>query len=417
MTMTKLAPRRNNKGKIMVGSAAALLATGIAAGMMPKPVPVQLGEVKERDVEQTVDERGWTRIRAKYVISAPVSGHLERISLQPGDGVGAADVVAYIAPAAPQLLDERTRSGAAARVDIAKANLRRMRSAAARATTQLTYARRQLQRGRRLQAEDGMSPQDVERLELQESAAHEELGAAQLSVEAATHELAAARAALVPTDGPRAKPSTLSVVAPAPGRILHVFAASEGIVQAGAPLMEVGDPSALEVVVDVLTTDAVKIERGAAARIDGWGGDYPLAAHVRRKEPSAYSTRSALGVEEQRVSVILDLVDSQEGALAQGDGYRVEALGDGYRVEAHIRIANRERTLAVPASALFRESDGWAAFVVRDNAKAQKVGVALGLRSSDWAEVTQGLGRGDFVVEYPNDQMSDGVRVTQLGVR
>jgi len=417
MIMTKLNARRTRKGKIAAGAALALAGAGIAAGMAPQPVPVQLGEVQARNVEETVDERGWTRIRSKYVISAPVSGHLERISLQPGDGVGAADVVAYIAPAAPQLLDERTRSGATARVDIAKANLRRMRTAAARAATQLAYAEKQLERGRRLLAEDGLSRQEVERLELQDGAARGELAAAQLSVDAATHELAAARAALVPTDGPRSRPAKLSVAAPAPGRILRVFAASEGVVQAGTPLLEVGDPSALEVVVDVLTTDAVKIERGAPARIDGWGGDYPLTAHVRRIEPAAYSTRSALGVEEQRVSVILDLLETKERMLAQSDGYRVQALGDGYRVDAHIRVASREQTLAVPASALFRESDGWAAFVVRDNAKAHKVGVAVGLRSPDWAEVTQGLGAGDHVVEYPSDRMSDGVSVTQLGTR
>ncbi|HTU61729.1 MAG TPA: HlyD family efflux transporter periplasmic adaptor subunit, partial [Polyangiales bacterium] len=329
----------------------------------------------------------------------------------------AADVLANIAPAAPQLLDERTRSGASARVDIAKANLRRMRSAAARAATQLAYADRQLQRGRRLLAEDGLSPQEVERVELQQSAASEELAAAQLNVDAATHELAAARAALVPGDGMKSKPTKLSVVAPAAGRVLRVFAPSAGIVQAGAPLIEVGDPSELEVVVDVLTTDAVRIQPGADARIDGWGGEYPLAAHVRRKEPSAYATRSALGVEEQRVSVVLDLVDPNERRLAQGDGYHVEALGDGYRVDAHIRVAKREQTLAVPSAALFRASEGWAAFVVRDDAKLEQVDVALGLRSADWTEVTQGLGRGDFVVEYPTDLMSDGVRVTQLGKR
>ena len=417
MTMTKHKPRRKSSGKIVAGAALTVVGAGIAAGLMPKPVPVQLGEVQARNVEQTVNERGWTRIRTKYLVSAPVSGHLERISLQPGDGVGAADVIAYIAPAAPQLLDERTHSGASARVDVAKANLRRMRSTAARATTQLAFAQRQLQRGRRLLAEEGLSSQEVERLELQEAAAREELAAAQLSVDAATHELAAARATLAPSAGRHGSaPAKLPVVAPAPGRILRVFAASEGLVQAGAPLIEVGDPSALEVVVDVLTTDAVKIQPGAAARIDGWGGDYALAAHVRRKEPSAYSTRSALGVEEQRVSVILDLVDPHERRLAQGDGYHVEALGDGYRVEAHIRIANREQTLAIPSAALFRESDGWAAFVVRD-AKLEKVEVALGLRSSDWTEVTKGLGAGDFVVEYPNDQMSEGVHVTQLGSR
>jgi HlyD family secretion protein len=417
MTMTKRMPRRSATGKIMAGAAVAVVGAGIAAGLMPKPVPVQLGEVQQRHVEQTVDERGWTRIRTKYVISAPVSGQLERISLQPGDGVGAAEVLAYIAPAAPQLLDERTRSGASARVDVAKANLRRARSAAARTATQLAYADRELQRGRRLLAEDGLSPQQLERLELQQNAAHEELSAAQLNVDAATHELAAARAALAPSDGPKSKPAKLGVVAPAPGRVLRVFAPSAGIVQAGAPLIEVGDPAELEVVVDMLTTDAVKIRPGAAARIDGWGGHFALAAHVRRKEPSAYSTRSALGVEEQRVSVVLDLVDPNEHKLAQGDGYHTEALGDGYRVEAHIRVANREQTLAVPSAALFRESEGWAAFVVRDNAKIEKVEVALGLRSSDWTEVTRGLGAGDFVVEYPTDQIANGVRVTQLGKR
>ena len=408
MTMTKFSPRRTQQGKILALAAAAVVGAGIAASLMPKPVAVQLGEVQERAVEQTIDERGWTRIRTKYLISAPVSGHLERISLHPGDGVGAADVVAHIAPAAPQLLDERTRGGAAARVDVAKANLRRTRSAAARASTQLNYARRQLQRGRRLQAEGGMSPQEVERLELQEAAADEELAAARLTVDAAAHELAAARALLTPADGPSSARGKLSVVAPSAGRVLRVFASSEGVVQAGAPLMEVGDPAALEVVVDVLTTDAVKLERGAAARIDGWGKDYPLSAQVRRIEPSAYSTRSALGVEEQRVSVVLDLSPAQEGVIA---------LGDGYRVEAHIRVDNREQTVAVPSSALFRETEGWAAFVVRDNARAEKVAVALGLRSSDWAEVRGGLGVGDFVVEYPNDKVSDGVRVTQLGAR
>lgn len=404
MTMTKT--RRSPKAKIAMGAALALVGTAVVTSATPPAVPVQLGTVQAHDVEQTIDERGSTRIRTKYLISAPVSGHLERISLQPGDGVGQADVVARIAPATPQLLDERTRTSAVARVDIAKANRRRARAAEASARAQLAFARKQLLRGRKLLTSEGVSQQQLEQLELEEAAALEAVEVARVSVDAAVLELTAARAALAPTGQRGSQVAQLEVVAPGPGRILRVFTPSEGVVQAGTALVEVGDPAALEIVVDVLTTDAVEIEPGAVARIDGWGRDASLSARVRRKEPSAYTTRSALGVQEQRVGVVLDLIDAPE---------RLMVLGDGYRVEAHIRVANRDQTLAVPASALFREQAGWAAYVVRDDARAEKVQVALGIRSLDWAEVKDGLGLGDFVVEYPTDRVSDGVRVKRLG--
>jgi HlyD family secretion protein len=406
MIMTKASPRRAVLGRILTGAAGLVVAVGVASGFIPKPVPVQLGRVERRDLEMTVDETGRTRIRARYIVSAPVSGQLERITLQAGDRVASREVVARIAPAAPQLLDERTRVGAVARVAVARANLSRTRSAAVRARTNFEYARNQAQRSGALHTAGGTSQEEFERSEFQARCAENDLATERLGAEVARHELAAARAALASfgdAAGPRTK---LAVTAPVAGRVLRVLHESEGVVQASTPLIEVGDPSALELTVDVLTTDAVRIELGALARIEGWGGDYPLGARVRRKVPSAYTTRSALGVEEQRVTVILDMVDPPERFLA---------LGDGYRVEARIRVANHEQTLAVPASALFREPDGWAAFALMDGAKAKKVSVTLGVRSPDWAEVEGGLALGDSVVEYPTDQVLDGARVAEAG--
>jgi HlyD family secretion protein len=185
------------------------------------------------------------------------------------------------------------------------------------------------------------------------------------------------------------------------GQVLKVFQESAGVVQAGTPLLEVGDPRALEVVVDVLSTDAVRIEVGAVARIERWGGDYPLAARVRSKQPSAFTTRSALGVEEQRVPVLLDIVE---------DPARWASLGDGYRVEARIRVANLEGAVVSPASALFRDQGTWNTFAVRRGA-AQKVQVEAGARTPDWVEIKKGLTAGDEVVLYPSDQVANGVKL------
>ncbi|HEY2733290.1 MAG TPA: HlyD family efflux transporter periplasmic adaptor subunit [Polyangiales bacterium] len=402
--MAKSRPRRALMGRIFGAAAALVVVIGVASSFIPRPVPVQLGKVERRDLELTVDEPGRTRIRAKYVVSAPVSGQLERIALQAGDSVASGALVARIAPAAPELLDVRTRASAAARVAGARANLNRARSAVVRARTNVSYAHNQAQRSRTLHAEGGASQEELERSEFQARCADNDLATERLGADVALHELAAARVALASFGDAAASHTQLGVTAPVAGRVLRVLQQSEGRIQASTPLLEVGDPAALEIAVDVLTTDAVRIQLGASARIEAWGGDHPLSARVRRKEPSAYTTRSALGVEEQRVSVILDIVDPPERFLA---------LGDGYRVEARIRVAKREQTLAVPASALFRDPDGWAAFALIRGAKAKKVGVRLGVRAPDWAEVEGGLALGDTVVEYPTDQVSDGVRVAE----
>lgn len=375
----------------------------IGLGFVPKPIPAAVGKVERRALEVTVEEPGRTRIRSRYVISAPVVGQLARIDLRAGDQVQENQVVARISPVAPQLLDERTRAQASARVAVAQANLARAQAAIQRANTGLSFSRDQAERTRKLHAQKGTSEQALEQAEFQLRSAEEEFASAQLGERVAANELAAARAALASMSGEGGGASALPVTAPVRGQVLKIFQESEGVVQPGTPLMEIGDPSALEIVVDVLSTDAVRIPIGAPARIVRWGGDRPIAARVRRKEPTAFTTRSALGVEEQRVPVLLDLTEPREQWLS---------LGDGYRVEAHIQIAKIEDAVVVPASALFREDDGFVAFAVRDGV-ARKTKVQTGARTPDWVEVKGGLKAGDEVVLYPSDKVVDGVELTR----
>jgi HlyD family secretion protein len=374
----------------------------IGLGFVPKPVQVVLGKVERRSLEVTVDEPGRTRIRSKYVISAPSAGQLSRIHLEAGDLVAEKQVVAELLPVAPQLLDSRTRAEATARVSVAQANLARTQAVIQRTQTTLSFARDQAARTRKLHAQNGTSQQALERAEYDERAAQEELANAQLGEKVARGELEAARAVLASMSG--AQPGgQLTLSAPVAGPVLRVFQESAGVVQAGTPLLEIGDPATLEITVDVLSMDAVRIERGAEAHIERWGGDYALKARVREKQPAAFTTRSALGVEEQRVPVLLDLVDARE---------RWRALGDGYRVEARIRVAFINDALVTPSSALFRENGGYSAFVVRGG-HAQKTSLTIGARTPDWAEVKSGLKQGDVLVLYPSDTVVDGVEVIE----
>jgi HlyD family secretion protein len=391
--------RKRIIGRIITGTSLLGVAVVIGLGFVPKPVPVTTGKVERRDLEVTVDEPGRTRIRSKYVISAPVTGQLSRIPLLAGDAVEDGQVVAEIAPMTPQLLDERTRAEAQARVSVSEANLARMRAGAKGAESALAFARDEAARERQLHSQRGTSTQALERAEYQERRNQDELEAAQLGARVAASELAAARAVLASVDAGGG--GKLQITAPVRGQVLRVMQESEGVVQAGTPLLEVGDPSTLEIVVDVLSSDAVRIPLDASVRIERWGGDYPLKAQVRRKQPSAFTTRSALGVEEQRVPVLLDLREDPE---------RYRALGDGYRVETRIRVAQLSGTVVAPASALFREAGAWAAFYV-ENGEARKAKVSVGARTPDWVEVKGGLTPGQEVVLYPSDQVREGVKL------
>jgi HlyD family secretion protein len=392
--------RRRIVGRIITWTVVLGVLVLIGLGFVPKPIAVTIGKVERRPLEVTVDEPGRTRIRNKYVISAPVSGNLARIDLRAGDVVEAGAVIAELSPAIPQLLDERTRAEAAARVAVAQANLARTKSTIERANSGLSFAREQAERMRKLHNQSGASQQQLEQSEYQEKSASDELASAQLGEKVAANELEAAKAALASMAGGKGG-TKLRLVAPVRGEVLRVYQESEGVVQLGTPLVELGDPHALELVVDVLSTDAVRIALGAPVRIERWGGDFPLKARVRTKQPSAFTTRSALGVEEQRVPVVIDISE---------DPARWLALGDNYRVEAHIQVANLPSALVAPASALFRSEGSWQAFVLK-NERAKKVKVETGARTPDWVEVKSGLAEGDQVVLFPSDTVVDGVKL------
>jgi HlyD family secretion protein len=384
----------------LAGLVAAAVIVGLVLAWMPEPVSVDLGAVERGPLEVTVDEDGRTRVKDRYVVSAPLAGTLARPAVRAGDVVRRGDVVARVVPAASPLLDPRGRVEAEARVSAARAAHRRAGTEVARARAARDFARREAERQRALLATGAAAAQTAEQAELAERMRSEEVASAEFGLRVAASEVDVARAALLRLDTPRAGDG-FEVRSPVEGRVLRVLQESEAVVQAGTPLVEVGDPRALEVVADVLTADAVEVRPGAPARIERWGGEAALRGHVHRVEPSAFTRISALGVEEQRVNVIVDLDD---------DPARWETVGDGYRVEARIVVWRAEDVLQIPAGAVFRHDGNWAVYVVeRGRARLRPVGI--GRRNASLAEVTEGLREGERVVVYPSDNMDDGVRV------
>jgi HlyD family secretion protein len=395
--------KRRLAGRIVTALVLAGVAVPIALGFVPKPVPVTLGRAEQRPLDVVVDGSGKTRLRARYAVSAPLFGNLTRITLRPGDTVDAGSCVARITPVASALLDPRSRAEASGRVAVAQANLARSDAVVKRAEATLTFAHDQATRLRSLLRAAGASQQAVDQAELELRVAEEDLRAARLGRSVAQNELAIAKSSVAEPGAGRPSGGAVDVLAPISGQVLRVLQESEGVVQAGSPLLELGSPHNLEVVVDQLTTDAVRVSPGAEATIDRWGGDHPLSARVRNVEPSAFTTHSALGVEEQRVWVVLDLLDPPEAR---------PGLSDGYRVETHIRVLHRERALTVPTSAVFRSGGTTAVFEV-EGGRARRTPVELGERTPDWAEVKSGLAAGSAVVLYPSDQVRDGVQVAE----
>ena len=385
----------------------------IVVASLPKPVPVDAAEVERGVLEVTIDEAGRTRVKDRYTISAPLAGTLARIELRPGDTVEEGAVIGRVEPLAPQLLDDRSRAQAQAR------------AAVSRAQAALELAEQNEARQSALAQRGGASAQSLDQARFETRARREELTSARFGVRVADYEVRMARAALGSVESGEATES-MEITSPVAGRVLRVVQESEGVVQPGTPLVEVGDPAALEVVVDVLTADAVKVEPGAPVSLERWGGEGALEGRVRRVEPSAFTKVSALGVEEQRVNVVIDIDSPRE---------RWTQLGDGYRVEARMQIWREEDALKIPASALFRsgrngegaaepdaeeaegeESEeaagdgGWAVYVVRDGF-AELVAVRVGRRNGFEAQVLEGLEPGDQVIVHPSDQITEGVEV------
>lgn len=378
--------------------------TGIAAlvwAWQPKPVAVDVAAVSRGDLVVSVEEVARTRVRDRYVVSAPLGGNLLRIELRPGDTVETGSVLARIVPMSSPLLDPRTKVEATARSGAATAGERQARAAVSRAELALKHAEDELERDRRL-AESGSIPQQsITRAELEFRLRSEELASSRFASQMAAHEAAMARAALARFESLRSTDG-FDVPAPVGGSVLRVLAQSAGPVQPGTPLLEVGDPAALEVVTEVLSADAVRTSAGARVTLERWGGP-ALRAHVRRVEPSGFTRLSALGVEEQRVAVVIDLDEPRD---------RWASLGDGFRVETRIVIEEKRDVLRMPAGAVFRHGDGWAAYLL-ENGRARLAPIVLGSRGDAEVEVQQGVGESAVVVVHPSERVKDGVKIVE----
>lgn len=376
------------------------LAAGLAVAFQPRPLPVDMAEVTRGPFDVRVSAEGRTRVRDVYRVSAPVAGDVQRLPVEVGDAVVAGEtVLAVVRPAAPGFLDQR--GAAEARAALAAADAAEAEAAAAvrRAEAALTYARNELRRITTLAANGTVSRRALDQARSEADGASAALDSARALLEVRRHELEAARARLMQPDTPAdAEACCLRLTAPVDGRVLAVLQESRAVVPAGTPLVEVGDPAALEVVADVLSSDAVQIHPGATARLDDWGGP-PLEGVVRTVEPTGFTKVSALGIEEQRVNVILDFAAPPP-----------DALGHGFRVMARVVTWRAEDTLIAPLGALFRDGDGWAVFRVEDGvARRQPVEVArLG---EDRVALSSGLAAGDRIILHPSDRVHDGALV------
>ena len=384
----------------------------IVFGLMPAPVEVDLATVEQGAIRVTVDQDGKTRIREKYVVSAPLAGRLLRIELEPGDPVVAGKtLLASIEPRDPELLDARTIAQAEARVKAAEAAVQKMEPLLDEAKAAQEFAESELQRAResRAKSQRSVSASEVEGKLLAYRTRAALLRTTKHNREIANFELDQARAALMrsrplPQDSietPAANGRNFTIHAPIDGRVLRVFQESTAVVNSGTSLLELGDPTDLEVEIDVLSRDAVRIEPGAHVLLEHWGGEKTLQGRVRLVEPSAFTKISTLGVEEQRVNAIVDLVDPPQDRTA---------LGDGFRVEARIIVSEATDVLKTPTSALFRVGEEWAVFRVVAGVAQQTV-VKLGMQNGLQAEVVEGLAAGDQVVVHPGDDVADGTGV------
>ncbi|MHC4875542.1 MAG: efflux RND transporter periplasmic adaptor subunit [Planctomycetota bacterium] len=373
----------------------------------PQPVLVDTTPVGRGALQVTVDEDGRTRIRERYVVSAPLNGRLQRITLKPGDDVTReTTVVATIEPVDPSLLDERSLAETQARVSAAESTVQRAAALVERAKEVLDRAESELGRVHRLAGENAASPEEVENAQLAFRVASRDHQAAIFSREIADFERELAQAALIRSggqDNSGASAEYLVIRAPISGRVLRVFEENSRVVTPGTPLLELGDAADLELEIDVLSSDGVRIRPGQEVIIDHWGGEQPLRGSVRLIEPSAFTKVSALGVEEQRVNVIVDLTDPPE---------QRQGLGDAFRIEAHIVTWHSDDVLRIPMSALFRSGEHWSVFAVRSD-RAELVTVEPGHRSSLEVEILAGLVEGDEIVLYPGDRIRDGTTIAR----
>ena len=373
---------------------------GVWLLLRPAPILVETAQVNRGLFVRTILNEGKTRVRDRYVVSAPIAGMLGRVTLKAGDPVDGSTVVAIVSPGQTPLDDPRARRQLEERLGVAEAAHKRATVAEARARARQQQAQADLSRTRLLAERGVVATARREQDELAATVAERELQVAQFDVHVTEHEESLARAALqTDADGDGAR--AIEIKSPVDGVVLKLIQESEGPIAVGAPIMEIGDPARLEIVVDVLTTDAVQIAPGAPATIERWGGSRNLQARVARVEPGGFTKVSALGIDEQRVFAILDIISPRA---------EWKSLGDSYRVEARIETARAENVLVAPVSALFRSGSGWAVFVA-ESGRARLKHVVVAQRNDTEAIISNGLSEKDAVILFPPPPVSDGVAV------
>ncbi|MEW6110048.1 MAG: efflux RND transporter periplasmic adaptor subunit [Nitrospirota bacterium] len=393
----------NIRRRIIIITAITLVICAVIYGFLPKPVPVEVAMALRGPLRVAIDEEGKTRVKDRYVISAPVAGYMRRIRLDVGDTIKKGQVVAELEPLRSAVLDPRSRAESEAAVSAANAALNSALENARAASAEAGYAMQKLKRVKELYDSEYISKDFLDKTDSDAKRTEANRLSAEAAVKLARAELEKARAALgySAAEGIENQGRVVAVRTPVDGRVLKLHHESEGAVNAGEPLIDIGNPEELEVKVEVLSADAVNIKKGTPVFFERWGGDSPLAGSVRIVEPTAFTKVSSLGVEEQRVLVIADITSLPESW---------QRLGDGYRVEASFVIWERKDVLQVPASALFRKGDGWAVFVM-ENKRAHIRRVEAGRRNGLTAEIISGLSEGEIVIAHPDDSIRDGIRV------
>tara|TARA_Y100000052_G_scaffold22253_2_gene22906 strand:+ start:2576 stop:3796 length:1221 start_codon:yes stop_codon:yes gene_type:complete len=396
---------RNHSRFIIIVIVLLALAAFLTWSFWPSPEPVDFGKVERGSLVVTINEEARTRVHDVYVVSAPIAGHLLRVEVEVGDEVvGGETLVARMEASRPPAIDIRTRQQAEAAVRSAEAALRVARAELGRVEADRAFAETELARVQRIAAQGAASQADLERAERAMRTADAAMDTARAGISARQADLAQTRAQLIEflEPGDAMAETRIPITAPVSGQVLRLLQESEAPVMAGQPILEIGDvPADLEVVAELLSTDAVQIEAGDRVIIDNWGGKNPLNGQVIRIEPFGFTKTSALGVEEQRVNVVIGFSDPIESYAS---------LGHGYRVEVQIVAWEAEDTLVLPSSALFRVQDDWAVFIADDGTARRQI-VEIDQNNGEFAAIKAGVSAGQDVILYPGPTIEDGIRV------
>jgi HlyD family secretion protein len=381
---------------------------GVIYGFMPRPIDVDFGQTGYGPLLVSVSEDGKTRIKEKYVVSMPFTGRIDRIMLDPGDTVTAGETsLITIQPGDPDPLNNRLEAEAQARVHGAESAVKRAQATLEKSKAEKDWAEANHDRIQNLHEQNATTIERRVEAEMLLRSRSKDFEASQFAAEIAVFEVEQAKAALLrakPRDGRSTEDWTFQVIAPIAGKVLRVFHESASTLTTGTPVIEIGDPSDLEMEIDVLSQDAVQIKPGARVYVEHWGGDKTLVGTVRLVEPGGFTKISALGVEEQRVNVIADFNVPVAERIT---------LGDAYRVDVRIALWESDKVLQVPSSALFRFGDDWCVFVVDSSSRARRKPIEIGHRNSQGVEILRGLVEGDRVILHPGDNLHEGVLVSE----